>query len=72
MGTATYREDLYYVQKQVPVRCKLIESYSLYRIRKCRVREQVVSSTMWWVYRLQFWRYKKMKCFNVLKDARLL
>jgi hypothetical protein len=53
---ATYRKDLFYVNFIA------VSDYAY-----CR-REIVVSRLVWLFYRLQYWRFRKMKNFNVLKE----
>ena len=51
MGCYTYRKDLYYVQLM---------------IKPGTFRDVTVNRLIWYSYKLLFWRYKKMKNFNVL------
>ncbi len=67
MNTATYRDDLYYVNIGVDVEGGIGGRYK-FRGR----REYIVNKWMWWLlYRPQFWRFEKFHNFNVLREKDL-
>ena len=54
-NTATFRTDKYYVQTK----------------RGQFVSQKVMPLWLWLFYRIQFWRFKKYKNLNVLRERKL-
>lgn len=61
--TYTYRKDLYYIQREC-----LIPNGTINGEPSLGVNERVVNPLIWYINRIQFWKYSKLKNFNVLRE----